>query len=473
MKKQVLNYGSALLATTALSGGTAYAGSLVTETAAGGVPPTTLTAAKLSAQVFGGTTTAQKAVTLGPIGVSLDFSNAYTTKFDVEIEGTNSDFTGTVTAKAYATVGGSISVLAGTAGCTVQVLTERILIEDCLVSSATAIDHLNVSGIAFNQANGLATAGSSISLNAIVRGQSNNTFETLASRAIVTSQNSTKVSSFASTAATIRNAAVPAFSDLAAGATAFSMGVVTVSGTGAVGTDLSTAITTGDALSGSLELTVTHGVLADAATTAIDVASSTVGGGAATASVRKSNFNGSVASFDYTASNTVVGSYDIEVNFDGTTAIATYAAGTVDVVFSAGTSNLGAAPAGQGTLAGLTRDGFSTQMNTVQSSAGNGSTVFQSFIRVVNNGSVAGALNIVVRDDTDGSSYGTYTSGTIAANSTLQISMPTIETALGITPAGQYQLALSGPFDGYAQHVMFNSVDNHFVDLSGFRATNP
>ena len=108
-------------------------------------------------------------------------------------------------------------------------------------------------------------------------------------------------------------------------------------------------------------------------------------------------------------------------------------------MFSAGTSNLGAAPTAQGTLGGLTRDGFSTQMNTVQSSAGNGSTVFQSFIRVVNNGSVAGAVSIVVRDDTDGSSYGTYTAGTIAANSTLQISMPTIETALGITAAGQYQ----------------------------------
>ena len=107
MKKQVLNYGSALLATTALSGGAALAGSLVTEVAPNGVPATTLTAKKLSAQVFGGTTTAQKAVTLGAVGVSLDFSNAYTTKFDVEIEGTNSDFTGTVTAKAYETSGGS------------------------------------------------------------------------------------------------------------------------------------------------------------------------------------------------------------------------------------------------------------------------------------------------------------------------------------------------------------------------------
>ena len=473
MKKQVLNYGSALLATTALSSGAAHAGSIVTQTAAAAVPATTLTAAKLSAQVFGGTTTVQKAVTLGPTGVSLDFSNAYTTKFDVEIEGTNSDFTGTVAAASYATTAGGISILGGTAGCTVQVLTERILIEDCLVSSATAIDHLNVSGIAFNQANGFATAGASIALNAIVRGQSNNTFETLAARNLVTSQNSIKVSSFASTAATIRNSAVPPFSDLTGGATAFSMGVVTISGTGAVGTDLSTAITTGDALAGSMELTVTHGVLADAATTAIDVASSTVGAGAATASVRMSNFNGTVASFDYTASNTVIGSYDIEVNFDGTTSIATYAAGTVDVVFSAGTSNLAAHPAGSGTLAGLNRDGFSTQLNTVQSSAGNGSTVFQSFVRVVNNGSVAGAVSIVVRDDVDGSSYGTYTGGTIAANSTLQISMPTIETALGITAAGQYQLSLSGPFDGYAQHVMFNSVDNHFVDLSGFRAANP
>jgi len=472
MKRQVLNFGGALLATTALSAGAVSAGTITNLLAAGDPTVTILTAAKLSAQVFGGTTTAQKAVTLGPAAVTLDFSNGYTTKFDLELESTNSDFaTSTVGIQTFTTATTSLSI-SGRSGCTVQVLTERILLEDCLASSATNIDTLNVSGISFNQANGLATAGTSISLNSIVRGQSNNTFETLAARPLITSQDSVTVTTTTATAATVRNSAIPPFSDLTGGATAFTMGVVRITGTAAVLTDLATPIATGDNLAGSMELTVTHGVLADAATTTIDVSASTPGG-AVNSSVRKSNFNGTVASFDYAAANTVLGSYDIEVNFDGTTSIATYAAGTVAVVFSAGAQNLAAPGSHTGTLAGLTRDGFSTQLNTVQSSAGNGSTVFQSFVRVVNNGSVAGAVNIVVRDDTDGSSYGTYTAGTIAANSTLQISMPTIETALGITAAGQYQLALSGPFDGYAQHVMFNSVDNHFVDLSGFRAANP
>jgi len=471
MKRQVLKFGGALLATTALSAGAVSAGTITTLRAAGDLPVTTLTAAKLSAQVFGGTTTAQKAVTLGPAAVTLDFSNGYTTKFDLELESTNSDFaTSTVGIQTWTT---SVSLsISGRSGCTVQVLTERILLEDCLASSATNIDSLNISGISFNEANGLATAGTSISLNSIVRGQSNNTFETLAARPVITSQDSVTVTTTTATAATVRNSAIPPFSDLTAGATNFTMGVVRITGTAAVLTDLATPIATGDNLAGSMELTVTHGVLADAATTTIDVSASTPGG-AVNSSVRKSNFNGTVASFDYAASNTVLGSYDIEVNFDGTTSIGTYAAGTVAVVFSAGAQNLSAPGSHTGTLAGLNRDGFSTQLNTVQSSAGNGSTVFQSFVRVVNNGSVAGAVSIVVRDDTDGSSYGTYTAGTIAANSTLQISMPTIETALGITAAGQYQLALSGPFDGYAQHVMFNSVDNHFVDLSGFRAANP
>jgi hypothetical protein len=135
--------------------------------------------------------------------------------------------------------------------------------------------------------------------------------------------------------------------------------------------------------------------------------------------------------------------------------------------------NLTAVPGASGTLAALTRGGFSTQINTVQSSAGNGSTIFQSLIRLVNNGTVAGPVSILVRDDADGSSYGTYTTATIAPNASLQVSVPTIETALGITAKGQYQLGLSGPIDGYAQHVQFNSVDNHFVDLSGFRAANP
>ena len=66
-----------------------------------------------------------------------------------------------------------------------------------------------------------------------------------------------------------------------------------------------------------------------------------------------------------------------------------------------------------------------------------------------------------------------FTCKPIEANSSIQISMPTIETALGITAAGQYQLGIAGAIDGYAQHVVFNSVDNLFVDLSGFRAANP
>lgn len=468
MKRQTLQIGSALLATTALST-SAIAGTIVnaSDTAQG----TTLTAKSLSAQVFGATT--PENVTLGPVSLNLDFANALTTTFDVEIESTNSDFTGTVTLEVYAESGTTLENQVSFGGCTVQVLTERILIEDCVNATiACRIDLIQLSGIAFNEANGLATVGSSIALSGIVKGASGgNTFETITSANIVTSATGLTAAATAATGASISNTAVPPFSSLSGGDN-YTLGVVTTTTTGTLATDLATTISIDTNLTASMEITVTHGVLTDAATDDITITGSATGGSVAT-SVTASNFNGNIASFNFSANGDILGSFDIQVNFDGTTAISNWTAGTVGVVFSPGSLNLVAPPGATGTLAALTRGGFSTQINTVQSSAGTGSTVFQSLIRLVNNGSVAGPVNIVVRDDADGSSYGTYTTATIAPNASLQVNMPTIETALGITASGQYQLGLSGPIDGYAQHVMFNSVDNHFVDLSGFRAANP
>ncbi len=94
-------------------------------------------------------------------------------------------------------------------------------------------------------------------------------------------------------------------------------------------------------------------------------------------------------------------------------------------------------------------------------------------VRVINNGRVASMVTLSVRDDSDGSLYGNFTTETIEPNPSIQIAMGTIESGLSITPAGQYQIGVSGSISGYAQHVMFNSVDNLFVDLSGFRNTNP
>ena len=468
MKRQTLKFGGALLATTALST-SAIAGTIInaSDTAQG----TTLTKKSLSAQVFG--TTTPENVTLGPVSFNIDFANTLTTKFDVELESTASDFTGTVAIEVYSESGTTLQAEISFGGCTVQVLTERILIEDCINSTgACRVDLIQLSGVSFNEANGLATVGSSIALSGIVKGSNGgNTFETITSADYVTSATGLTASVAASASATISNTATPPFSSLSGGDN-YTLGVVTTTTSGTLATDLATVLSIDTNLTSSMEITVTHGVLTDAATDDITITGSASGGSVAT-SVRASNFNSNVASFNYTATGDILGSFDIQVNFDGTTAISNWTAGTVGIVFSPGSLNLTAVPGASGTLAALTRGGFSTQINTVQSSAGNGSTIFQSLIRLVNNGTVAGPVSILVRDDADGSSYGTYTTATIAPNASLQVSVPTIETALGITAKGQYQLALSGPIDGYAQHVQFNSVDNHFVDLSGFRAANP
>ncbi len=462
MKRQTLQIGSALLATTALSS-TALAGSVTNYNGSG--TATTFTAASLSAQVFGAT--GSSSVSLGPQIVQLDFTNNLTTTFDIEIEGSNSDFTGTIAVTGFHVSGSSLSAIVFT-GCTVQVLTERILVEDCLAtSSSSGFGALGVCGIQYTNANGLATAGTSIALSGIVRGQSNNTFETISSTNVVTSATGVTDTLSANSTLTINNLASPAFTSLSGNVTTGRLGNILITATGAVSTNLTTSILTDSNLAAALEITVTHGVLTDAATDAITVTGTGTTSSFAT-TVIASAFNGNVASFDFTAGS-ILGSFDINVVFDGSTAIQEWSAGTVSLVYTPGSVNLTALPSDTGSLAALSRDGFSTQLNTLQSTAGDGATLFQSFVRITNSGTVAGTVSIAVRDDADGSSYGTFTSTTIAPSASIQVGMSAIESALSITPAGQYHLTISGPIQGYAQHIVFNSVDNFFVDLSGFR----
>jgi hypothetical protein len=474
MKRHSLYIGGALLATTALST-SAFAGTVVNTTAAAATPATTYTARALSAQVFAATS--PENTTLGPIGFLVNFTNKFTTAFDIEFESTNSDFTGSVAVTAISQPStGTLRFLSsvGTTftGCTVQVLTERILVEDC-ASTTTGIDALDFSSVSFNEANGLATAGTSLQITSgLVRGSnSNSTFELITTGTLATSRTSYGTVVTTPASANINNAATPPFSGIGTGTTqaaSYQLGSVRVTSFAGIENNLiATSVITTANLTGGMEVTVTHGVLSDAATTSLDL--STLG-----ASVSAASFVGNVASFNAVTAGNIGSSFDITVNFDGTTAISNWAAGTVDMVFtSAGADNLTVRAATSGTLGSMTRTGFSTQINTAQSSAGTGATLYQSLVRVTNNGTVAGTVSITLRDDADGSVYGTYTSESIEANSSIQISMPTIETALGITAAGQYQLGIAGAIDGYAQHVVFNSVDNLFVDLSGFRAANP
>lgn len=476
MKRQTLLTGSALLATTALS--TVALAGTVQNIAADSTPLlTVLTPKNVSAQIFGGT--APESIVIGGTTTGaefmLDFTTALTTTFDVTLTTTGAENTGSavaVTTFAESTaLGQTLQLAASLVGCTVQVLTDRILINDCLTGSAYGrIDVMTVSGLAFDEANGLATAGTSISLSGLVTdGAGGTTFETISSGAIITSNDSIEATTRAGTNGTLLNTATPAFATLTGPTTRLLLGSVNTSNTAAVGTDLSVLITAGGGntdVTSFVELTITHGVLTDLATDKVHA--NAVAGGGAAITVLASNFNGNIASFTFSGTAQIFSSFDISVVFDGSTAVSAWSAGTLDVSFTAGAATSTAQPSVAGTLASLSRGGLGVQINTANSSVAGGQQ-FQSLVRIVNNGTVAGAATIVVLNDATGTVLGTYTSAEIAAGATLQLDMPTIESAAGITAAGQYGLSISGAFTGYAQHVMFNATDSLFVDLSGFR----
>jgi hypothetical protein len=478
MKRQTLQIGSALLATTALSS-VAIAGSVIN--ASGTATGTTLTALNLSAQVFGGNT--PEAIRLGPAAWNFDLTNSLTSKFNLEVRSTNSDFVTTATAAVgiYSESGTTLQAATSFTGCTVQVLTDRILVQDCLdvsSNSGAGIDVLQISGIVFDEANGLATVGNTIALDGSVVGDgAAGTFETITSATVITSINSLAGSHRSGTAGTILNTATPAFSTLTGGAVTLNLGAVTLSAGTALSTDLSDPVggAIGDLgasftnLVTSLNLNVTHGVLTDVATTNLVLTPSGGVAGANTTFVPTTT-SGNTASFTIAVGTTPLGSYDIVVNFDNSDPISAWPTGTLDATYSVGASiNLAAIGATSGGLASLTRSGMQAQVNTAQSSTGAGTT-FNSLVRIVNNGSVSGTATIIVLDDADGSTLGTYTTGTIAPGATLQVDIPTIEAGAGITPdGGQYGLSVSGAFTGYIQHLMFNTATQSLVDLSGFR----
>jgi hypothetical protein len=474
MKRQTLQIGSALLATTALSS-TAIAGSVTAASDTAQQAASSLTPISLSAQVFGGLT--PEAISLGPATWNFDLTNSLTSKFTLELRSSNSDFVTTGgTVEIYSESGTTLQAATTFTGCTVQTLTDRILVQDCLdisSNSGAGIDVLQISGIIFDEANGLATVGTSIALSGAVLGDgSAGTFETITSANVVTSVNSLSGSHRQGTAGTISNTSTPAFSTLAAGAVTLNLGSVALSaGTSVRGTDLATAITGSVTnIVSALELTVEHGVLTDVATSNLVL---TPGAGAvsATQTFVPTTTAGNTASFDVDVSgSSPLGSYDIVVNFDNSDAISAWPAGTLTVAYSVGDAvNRAAIANSTGGLASLTRGGMSAAINTAQSSTGAGTT-FNSLVRIVNNGTVAGTAVIVVTNDADGSTLGTYTTATIEPGATLQVDIPEIEAGASITPdGGQYGLAVSGAFTGYIQHLMFNTATESLVDLSGFR----
>ena len=480
MKKHSLYLlGGALLASTALT--TASQAALIKAnpgTAADGRPATVaMTAKGVATQVFSGTAATAGAVTLG-LGTTtaaghilIDYNSTFSTGFNVQLDITGGEFTGTPTLihSFQSTSGGSLEIVNSVTGCTVQTLSDKILISGCdpsvsntgATSSTSRVDAIAIVGINVQSAGALATAGNSVTLSGLIRNTANTiTFENITSAAYITSKIAISGSVDAATALTVDNNASPAFTKLTGSTSSATLGSITFSSTGAVGTDLSVVLAA-SAVASTTEVKITHGVLSDAALLEIRYVTS-IG----TVTTRSPvGFSSGTVSFQV-AGNSLAGSR-IDVQFTGTTAISV-ATGSATVTATPATPLFSAVPAFSGSLASLSRGGLSIQLNTLLPTA---STNYSSFVRLVNNSTVAGTATVTVSNDGTGVALGTYTTASIAAGSTLTISSTDIETALALTSSASvnYKVTLAGSFNGYAQHLVYNKTSGVFSDFSGFR----
>ena len=168
-------------------------------------------------------------------------------------------------------------------------------------------------------------------------------------------------------------------------------------------------------------------------------------------------------------------SIPIKIHFDGKNRISSWGAGTASAAFmdaeSPGAQTYGLPPGAEGALARVSRGGLNVHLNGVRNSYGNGSDLYQSVVRITNNGVVPGTIDVTVYDSADGEMLGEFTSPVIYPGTMIQWTAAQVEAVLGHTPDGivLYNIVLDGAITGYVQHLNWNSVDNLFSDLSGFR----
>ncbi len=503
-KYQLHTLSGALLASTALAG-TAYAGTVGTIAASLGVSGSSVSdkTQSIANTIFSATPATANAIAFS--GASDDTAHlavAFANRLAVDnMINVTVDFTGaTLVTTSAPMVNGLVSDNGATTTFTTTItgpcssstpLVNKILLNGCSLKStddvggdaqtAAFIGGLQLEGVVFNNASGLAWAGGTVSLSGTVYDNKNPNIiiETITSGAVITSKDPGKTTITAGATATTNAATTPtAFSSFQApfntGIT-MTLATVAITSNGALGTNLASVVVpdgaTGVNGSSSVAITVTSAAFSDDA--AASATLSNLGGEANLVTLTPAAFSSGVATFNlnqatstYTGDNSV---QTVSMVFNGTAAINQASAGTVSVVYGsggAGGNSVQAAASASGTTAAISSGGFQAEFNTAQATGGD----FASYIRIHNNGAAAGAVTITVLNDTTGASLGTYTTGSIAVGQTMQVDMPTIETGASITsPSGQYTLQLAGPIVGYAQHVLYNSTTGQFTDLSGFR----
>jgi hypothetical protein len=457
--------GGALLASTALLSGTVavHAAATIKADAAQGAVPAAFTTALIAAESLTGTTTA---ASLGPQSIVVDSSANIFEKAVVIINITGADLTaGTLASICSQNTPATGTLTSCTAGAaTVTIFPERIRITDITQSTWSA---LRVTGLAYNNALSMATAGHSISLSGtIFNSAETSTLESITSKAVATSVSGAIPQVAAGSAITVSNTSTPQFAGVTVSGTAASsatLSTVSLTDTTATQTasNLSTAVTSQSFVS-TVEVKLTHGVLGDAAVAYIMLNSAGVATTRTTA-----QFSSGTATWTVRTTG-LASAQNLRVQFNGTTAITGWSAGTTTIspaTLAASGSKLPAAVSGTATA--LTRGGMNTQVNVFQPST----NAFASFLRVTNTGSTAGAVTIAVRQSSTGTSLGSYTSAAINPGSSIQISASDIETGAQITNKTQYDLSVSGPISGYVQHIGFKADTGVVTDLTSFRGT--
>jgi len=494
----LLGLGGALLASTALTAGAqagtfnAYTIQGLTSTASPNKPTTGYTAVKIGAQLFGGTGYSAS-TTIGPQFLFMSFTNSYTQglgpKITIVPTGAGFDSTSLVPAtsanltlvqtQSSATILGTTNGVG--AGCSIGVLSTQLQITNCLTGASSAsFSGIGLSGLVYNAATGLATAGASVVLTGgvVEQANSNNTYETMTAATVIISQNTVLIQNTTGTAtvalgtgATPYTSVTQTVSGNAAGSLTVVLTQIAFTATGAFYADLTSTGNVSN-LVGNLGVVVTSTALSDPAVANVrfvrgDATLFTNTTLAGTATFSSTSLTGATL---FSAAGS--GTNYVQVEFNGTTSITAAAAGTTAETFIASSTTNGTTYAAiTAAASAISRAGFTVQVNSVLPST---NTVVASYLRITNGGTVAGIPIIAVYNASSGAALGTFTTASVPGLATLQLTAKQIETGAGITtPAADgYDLVVTGTLpSGYVQHITGNP-GNLFVDFSGRRTSN-
>jgi hypothetical protein len=510
-KYQLYTLSGTLLAATSLAGmahaATQGVGSVASGTFTSG-------AIKVSTTVFSPTaaTAASQTIGGGGAGIAISFLNSYddgfTLNVTVPISGATFNATPTVkyivrdhavtyTSGTYLAVATAASL--GATAPTVTSISNTLFINSLAIGSVNTVNSAQIGGIVlssvvFAQASGLASGGS-VALGATVQNTSGSTtYETIANTAILTGVAPLTTVVTAGTNGVVNASSSPTlFTNFSSGGGSsgltLTLASVAITSTGATGTDLATVLssdgsTTGAAASGSAILTISSAALSDPAAGSLYVLSGATAQADATAgsatSLSTSQFSSGSVTFTITAAagNNYDRSLTVNLIYSGATAISAAAAGTASIAYTTGGESLVAPASASGSTAVVTRGGLSAEVN--YASNGLGANGFFSFIRIHNKGTTAATASITVKNDATGAQVGTttYTTASVPAGGTIQVSTGDIEKGLSVTPTANtsYTLSVSGAFPGYVQHITYNPTSGAFGELDGYRSsgvTNP